>query len=98
MGRKLKFSRSTNLKLLPRACAIRSIALIILLLEKEEIKRLSAIGLGGHHIGRLREEQDSIKLSRSAIDRGINFMDNSWDYHKTSSQFDSTAMNPSWLG
>lgn len=44
-------------------------------------ERVSAIGLGGHHIGRLREEQDSIKLIRSAIDRGINFMDNSWDYH-----------------
>lgn len=44
-------------------------------------ERVSAIGLGGHHIGRLREEQDSVKLIRSAIDRGINFMDNSWDYH-----------------
>ncbi|MEG3858451.1 aldo/keto reductase [Microcoleus sp. herbarium12] len=44
-------------------------------------ERVSAIGLGGHHIGRLREEQESIKLIRSAIDRGINFMDNSWDYH-----------------
>lgn len=44
-------------------------------------ERVSAIGLGGHHIGRLREEQDSVNLIRSAIDRGINFMDNSWDYH-----------------
>lgn len=44
-------------------------------------ERVSAIGLGGHHIGRLREEQESIKLIRSAIDRGINFMDNCWDYH-----------------
>ncbi len=44
-------------------------------------ERVSAIGLGGHHIGRVREEQESIKLIRSAIDRGINFMDNSWDYH-----------------
>jgi|GEM_PF-2203754 len=44
-------------------------------------ERVSAIGLGGHHIGRIREEQESIKLIRSAIDRGINFMDNSWDYH-----------------
>ncbi|MEG4092815.1 aldo/keto reductase [Microcoleus sp. Pol12B4] len=44
-------------------------------------EQVSAIGLGGHHIGRLREEQEAIKLIRSAIDRGINFMDNSWDYH-----------------
>lgn len=44
-------------------------------------EQVSAIGLGGFHIGKIQEEQESIKLIRSAIDRGINFMDNSWDYH-----------------
>lgn len=44
-------------------------------------ERVSVIGLGGYHIGQIEEEQESIKLIRSAIDRGINFMDNSWDYH-----------------
>ncbi len=44
-------------------------------------QKVSAIGLGGFHIGTLKEEQESIKLIRSAIDRGINFMDNCWDYH-----------------
>lgn len=44
-------------------------------------EQVSAIGLGGYHIGKIEEEQESIKLIRSAIDRGINFMDNSWDYH-----------------
>ena len=44
-------------------------------------EQVSAIGLGGFHIGKIEEEQESIKLIRSAIDRGINFMDNSWDYH-----------------
>ena len=43
-------------------------------------ERVSAIGLGGSHIGRPREEQDAIRLIRSAIDRGINFLDNCWDY------------------
>jgi predicted aldo/keto reductase-like oxidoreductase len=43
-------------------------------------ERVSAIGLGGYHIGIPRDEQESIRLIRSAIDRGINFMDNSWDY------------------
>src|SRR5208283_4307719 len=43
-------------------------------------ERVSAIGLGGYHIGIPQEEQESIRLIRSAIDRGINFMDNSWDY------------------
>ncbi|MHC5599917.1 MAG: aldo/keto reductase [Nostoc sp.] len=44
-------------------------------------EQVSVIGLGGYHIGKISEEQESIKLIRSAIDRGINFMDNSWDYH-----------------
>ncbi|AVH64151.1 aldo/keto reductase [Nostoc sp. 'Peltigera membranacea cyanobiont' N6] len=44
-------------------------------------EQVSVIGLGGYHIGSIKEEQESIKLIRSAIDRGINFMDNSWDYH-----------------
>jgi predicted aldo/keto reductase-like oxidoreductase len=44
-------------------------------------EQVSVIGLGGFHIGSIKEEQESIKLIRSAIDRGINFMDNSWDYH-----------------
>ncbi len=44
-------------------------------------EKVSIIGLGGYHIGKIKEEQESIRLIRSAIDRGINFMDNSWDYH-----------------
>jgi len=43
-------------------------------------ERVSAIGLGGYHIGVPKDEQESIRLVRSAIDRGINFMDNCWDY------------------
>jgi predicted aldo/keto reductase-like oxidoreductase len=49
-------------------------------------EQVSVIGLGGHHIGRPKEEQDGIRLIHSAIDRGINFMDNSWDYHKGGSE------------
>lgn len=49
-------------------------------------ERVSAIGLGGFHIGKIKEEQDSIKLIRSALDRGINFLDNSWDYHNGRSE------------
>lgn len=44
-------------------------------------EQVSAIGLGGFHIGSQSEEQESIKIIRSAIDRGITFMDNSWDYN-----------------
>jgi predicted aldo/keto reductase-like oxidoreductase len=49
-------------------------------------ERVSAFGLGGHHIGLVKEEQDSVKLVRSAIDRGITFMDNCWDYHNGKSE------------
>ena len=43
-------------------------------------ERVSAIGLGGYHIGVPETEQESARLIRSAIDRGINFLDNCWDY------------------
>jgi aryl-alcohol dehydrogenase-like predicted oxidoreductase len=43
-------------------------------------ERVSAIGLGGHHIGRPRDPNDGIRILRSGIDRGITFLDNSWDY------------------
>jgi predicted aldo/keto reductase-like oxidoreductase len=41
---------------------------------------VSAIGLGGSHIGRPQEEQEAIRIVRTAIDRGITFLDNCWDY------------------
>jgi len=43
-------------------------------------ERVSAIGLGGYHIGVPADEAASARLIRTAIDRGINFMDNCWDY------------------
>jgi aryl-alcohol dehydrogenase-like predicted oxidoreductase len=45
-------------------------------------QRVSAIGLGGYHIGKPSlSEEESIQLIRQAIDRGITFMDNCWDYN-----------------
>jgi predicted aldo/keto reductase-like oxidoreductase len=45
-------------------------------------ERVSAIGLGGWHIGfSSQSEALSIRIIRSAIDRGITFLDNSWDYN-----------------
>src|ERR1022692_2202472 len=49
-------------------------------------EQVSVIGLGGHHIGRQKDEKDSIQIIRAAIDAGINFMDNSWDYHDGGSE------------
>jgi len=42
---------------------------------------VSCIGLGGHHIGRPKNDDEAIRLIRSAIDAGITFLDNCWDYH-----------------
>jgi aryl-alcohol dehydrogenase-like predicted oxidoreductase len=44
-------------------------------------ERVSVIGLGGYHIGKQADPAESIHLVRSAIDRGITFMDNCWDYN-----------------
>jgi aryl-alcohol dehydrogenase-like predicted oxidoreductase len=44
-------------------------------------ERVSAIGLGGFHIGKQPSAEESIRLIRQAIDRGITFMDNCWDYN-----------------
>ena len=42
-------------------------------------ERVSAIGLGGAHLGRPSEE-DAIRIVRSALNRGLTFLDNCWDY------------------
>jgi aryl-alcohol dehydrogenase-like predicted oxidoreductase len=44
-------------------------------------ENVSAIGLGGYHIGKQADEEESIRIIRSAIDRGITFMDNCWDHN-----------------
>jgi predicted aldo/keto reductase-like oxidoreductase len=50
-------------------------------------ERVSAIGMGGFHIAQSKmTEDESIRLVRSAIDRGITFMDNSWDYNEGQSE------------
>ncbi len=50
-------------------------------------ERVSAIGLGGSHIGKpALTASESIRLIQQAIDRGITFMDNSWDYNEGQSE------------
>jgi len=50
-------------------------------------ERVSAIGVGGWHLG-LKHVSESLatRLVRGAIDRGINFLDNSWDYNEGASE------------
>ena len=43
---------------------------------------VSMLGIGGYHIGTQPEEADSIRIVREAIDHGVTFLDNCWDYNK----------------
>jgi aryl-alcohol dehydrogenase-like predicted oxidoreductase len=49
-------------------------------------ERVSAIGLGGYHIGVPKDDTEGIRIIRGAVDRGITFLDNSWDYHDGGSE------------
>jgi len=44
-------------------------------------EKVSLLGLGGYHIAVPADEQESTRIVRTAIDNGVNFMDNCWDYH-----------------
>ena len=44
-------------------------------------EKVSIVGLGGYHIGMQSDEQESIRIIRTALDGGINFLDNCWDYN-----------------
>jgi aryl-alcohol dehydrogenase-like predicted oxidoreductase len=50
-------------------------------------ERVSAIGLGGWHLGlKDVDEKLAIRIVREAVDNGINFLDNSWDYNQGASE------------
>jgi len=49
-------------------------------------ERVSLVGLGGYHIGMQTDEPESIKIIRAALDGGINFLDNCWDYNGGNSE------------
>jgi len=49
--------------------------------------RVSALGLGGSHIGSPRlSSREAVRIIRAAIDGGLTFMDNSWDYQEGESE------------
>src|SRR5579859_4847206 len=51
-------------------------------------ERVSLVGIGGYHIGDAAalSEDEAITLVRTALDRGINFCDNCWDYNNGESE------------
>ena len=47
---------------------------------------VSVLGLGGFHIGLAKDEKAAVQIVRAAVDHGVNFMDNCWDYNDGRSQ------------
>jgi uncharacterized protein len=56
---------------------------------KSDVK-ISALGLGGHHLGASRDEQTAVDIVHQAIDGGVTFFDNCWEYNRGKSE--------DWLG
>src|SRR5436190_7914815 len=47
---------------------------------------VSALGLGGYHLGSVKSAREAIGIVHAAIDGGITFMDNAWEYHEHESE------------
>ena len=43
--------------------------------------QVSAMGLGGYHIGSADTDQEAMEIVARAVDHGVNFFDNAWEYH-----------------
>jgi predicted aldo/keto reductase-like oxidoreductase len=44
-------------------------------------EKVSIVGLGGYHLGKQADPLESIRIIRTGLDEGINFLDNCWDYN-----------------
>ena len=53
---------------------------------KHQDVRISALGMGGHHLGDAKDEQTAVALVQEAVDGGITFFDNCWEYHRGKSE------------
>src|SRR4051794_15584484 len=49
-------------------------------------EKVSILCLGGWHIGSVKDENEAIKIMHAAIDEGLTFFDNAWDYHDGGSE------------
>jgi aryl-alcohol dehydrogenase-like predicted oxidoreductase len=52
--------------------------------------QISAIGFGGHHLGAAADEKTAVEIVHRAIDGGVTFFDNCWEYNRGKSE--------DWLG
>jgi aryl-alcohol dehydrogenase-like predicted oxidoreductase len=47
---------------------------------------VSIVGLGGYHLGNAKTVAEAVRIVHGAIDAGINFLDNAWEYHEGESE------------
>jgi len=48
--------------------------------------QVSIIGMGGYHLGTVSTQDEATNMVAKALDHGINFFDNAWEYHKGTSE------------
>src|SRR5262245_3577072 len=49
-------------------------------------EKVSMLCLGGWHIGSVKDQKEAIRIMHRAIDEGLTFFDNAWDYHDGGSE------------
>jgi predicted aldo/keto reductase-like oxidoreductase len=47
---------------------------------------VSILGLGGYHLGKMKSATEAVRVIHEAIDAGVNFLDNAWEYHEGESE------------
>ena len=47
---------------------------------------VSALALGGYHLGSMKSVREAIRIVHAAIDAGVTFLDNAWEYHEHESE------------
>jgi uncharacterized protein len=47
---------------------------------------VSALGIGGYHLGSANDQAEATRIVREAMDAGVNFFDNAWEYHQGQSE------------
>jgi aryl-alcohol dehydrogenase-like predicted oxidoreductase len=47
---------------------------------------VSILALGGYHLGKVRTVTESVRIVHEAIDAGVTFLDNAWEYHEGESE------------
>ncbi|HEY2874712.1 MAG TPA: aldo/keto reductase [Reyranella sp.] len=78
---------ATHVKTSPRAARLRGPATLV---PRRPLGRtgamISVLGIGGYHLGLAASQREATRIVHEAMDAGVNFMDNAWDYHDGASE------------